>query len=221
MKYYAIRNGRRVGVFTSWDNVKALVDGYQGAEYKSFTKKSDAEKWLNPSKDSDSDDVKEATVTVKEVKVYIDGSTFNNGKSNRRGGFGVFYSDNNPKNVSRGLPAETVTNNRAELSAFIYVLKHNKKKKLLVITDSIYNFNCFNGVKQWKNNGWKLSSGKPATNVDLLKKLYKRLKERNWSGVTLKKVDAHQKNPGKSNPGYEDWYGNDMADRLSKMAGMV
>lgn len=36
-KFYAVRKGKKTGVFESWDACKAAVDGYPGAEYKSFT----------------------------------------------------------------------------------------------------------------------------------------------------------------------------------------
>ena len=42
MKYYAVKNGRKIGIFETWDECKAQVDGYSGAEYKSFTAEADA-----------------------------------------------------------------------------------------------------------------------------------------------------------------------------------
>ena len=37
MKYYAVKKGRKTGIFTTWDDCKAQVNGYKGAVYKSFT----------------------------------------------------------------------------------------------------------------------------------------------------------------------------------------
>lgn len=36
MKYYAVATGRTTGVFTSWPEAKAQVDGFPGAVFKSF-----------------------------------------------------------------------------------------------------------------------------------------------------------------------------------------
>ena len=36
MKYYAVANGRKKGVYTTWDAAEAQVKGYKGAVYKSF-----------------------------------------------------------------------------------------------------------------------------------------------------------------------------------------
>lgn len=35
-KYYAVLKGRRPGIFYTWEDCKAQVDGYNGAKYKSF-----------------------------------------------------------------------------------------------------------------------------------------------------------------------------------------
>lgn len=36
MKYYAVRVGRVVGIFFTWDDCKRQVNGFPKAEYKSF-----------------------------------------------------------------------------------------------------------------------------------------------------------------------------------------
>ena len=43
MKYYVIWKGRKTGVFTSWPEAKALVDGFVGAKYKAFESRAAAE----------------------------------------------------------------------------------------------------------------------------------------------------------------------------------
>ena len=35
-KYYAVKKGKVTGVFENWEECKASVDGYPGAEYKGF-----------------------------------------------------------------------------------------------------------------------------------------------------------------------------------------
>ena len=41
-KWYAVRKGRDTGVFRTWAEAKPLVDGYSGAEFKSFKQRADA-----------------------------------------------------------------------------------------------------------------------------------------------------------------------------------
>lgn len=46
-KYYAIRKGRKTGIFTDhWDDVKKLVNGYSKAEYKGFPTLEEAERYM-------------------------------------------------------------------------------------------------------------------------------------------------------------------------------
>lgn len=42
-KYYVVWTGKIPGVFNSWNDCKKSIDGFPGAEYKSFTSKEEAE----------------------------------------------------------------------------------------------------------------------------------------------------------------------------------
>ena len=46
-KVYAVRKGKKTGVFYSWAECKAAVDGYPGAEYKGFPTVEEARAFLN------------------------------------------------------------------------------------------------------------------------------------------------------------------------------
>jgi len=48
-KFYAVKTGRTPGVYGTWADCKAQVDGYSGAVYKSFP--TAAEERRNRSKD--------------------------------------------------------------------------------------------------------------------------------------------------------------------------
>lgn len=45
-KLYAVKVGKRQGIFDSWNECKKLVVGYPNAEFKSFRHREDAEDWL-------------------------------------------------------------------------------------------------------------------------------------------------------------------------------
>ena len=36
MKFYAVKKGRTPGIYRTWDAAKEQIDGFSGAEYKSF-----------------------------------------------------------------------------------------------------------------------------------------------------------------------------------------
>ncbi|KAL7417057.1 hypothetical protein BDY24DRAFT_157003 [Mrakia frigida] len=45
-KFYAVGVGRKVGVFGSWDECKQQVRDFEGAKFKGFWKKREAEEWV-------------------------------------------------------------------------------------------------------------------------------------------------------------------------------
>ena len=45
-KFYAVRKGRKTGIFTTWDECRAQVHGFPCAEYKSFLTLEDAKTFM-------------------------------------------------------------------------------------------------------------------------------------------------------------------------------
>lgn len=45
-KFYTVWKGKRPGVYTKWDECKTQVEGFEGAKYKSFPSRAEAEKAL-------------------------------------------------------------------------------------------------------------------------------------------------------------------------------
>jgi ribonuclease HI len=45
-KYYVVWKGHKAGIFESWDDCKAQIKDYKGAQYKSFTSFDTAKKAL-------------------------------------------------------------------------------------------------------------------------------------------------------------------------------
>ncbi|EEU20935.1 ribonuclease H family protein [Lactobacillus mulieris] len=51
MKFYAVKKGRKIGIFRTWDECKEQVNGFSGAEYKSFSNILEASQYLDLSED--------------------------------------------------------------------------------------------------------------------------------------------------------------------------
>lgn len=45
-KYYAVREGRKVGVFTRWSEAKQQIERFSGADYKVFESEKEAKAWI-------------------------------------------------------------------------------------------------------------------------------------------------------------------------------
>jgi len=136
MPFYAVREGRKPGVYTSWPECQKQINDFKRPKYKKFDteeeaqafvdgedkpqKKADAsngkpsEKRTNPDDDTKEtkkqktdDETKSASKTDNEsVSVYIHGTCFFKGKDGQVAGIGVYWGDSDSKNVSERLNLE-------------------------------------------------------------------------------------------------------------------
>lgn len=141
---------------------------------------------------------------------YTDGSTRGNGQSGARGGVGVYYGDNDSRNVSRPLEGSRQTNQRAELSAVNDALRqapYDRPERLVIRTDSEY---AMKSMTTWgdryENNGYRTSSGSSAQNQDLIQSGRSQIRDLQSQNVSVQ--FEHVRGHGSS-------YGNQMADRLA------
>ena len=146
------------------------------------------------------------------VAVYTDGACSNNGKAAACAGVGVFWGDDDPRNVSRPVHG-AATNNVAELEAVEDALDaitamvdggHNDGDEFRILTDSLYVIQCVvTWFGAWRARGWKTASGSPVKNLDLIRRIREKL-DRLEPAVTLVHVRGHAGVPG-----------NEAADRLA------
>ena len=202
MKYYAVKKGRKIGIFTSWDECKKSVNKFSGAEFMSFKIKIDAEKYLKifnsppliPNEEEE------------RIFVYTDGGCLNNGYKNAVAGIGVYFGEGDFRNVSRRITSfkKRETNNTAEVKAILEaykILKKEilKKEKITIVSDSIY------AIRVATVYGEKITEDKP--NYKLVKKVHELFKDK--ENVNFLYVKAHTNRDDKHSKG------NAMADELA------
>ena len=122
--------------------------------------------------------------------VYTDGACSNNGKENANAGIGIYFQDNDPRNVSKRITGKQ-TNNRAELLAIIVAYFTIEKdihagKTIVIGTDSEYAIRCFTtyGEKCVKQC-WR----KDIPNKELVQQGYELFKD--TPTVSLMHIRAH------------------------------
>jgi ribonuclease HI len=156
------------------------------------------------------------------INIYTDGSCFNNGKKNATGAIGVFFGDDDERNISLAITdTDTkITNQTMELLACINALdKLNASEKAYIYTDSTYVINCMTSwIKNWEQNNWKTTANKDVENIDLIKLLYQKSKN---NLVIFKHINSHTIEPSKDSSKYCHWYGNNKADRLAVNANLL
>jgi len=178
-KLYAVAVGRQCGIFTDWATAEKQVKGFPGARYKSFLKKSDAEKWLEDpvyseklsSSRKTTADVADAENNSADIVIYTDGGSINNPGP---GGYGVVIVEGGGKlELSGGF--RLTTNNRMEMMAAIVALQRfeTRMDTIRIYSDSSYLVNGINKgwVRRWQRNGWKKSDGQNVLNTDLWQQL--------------------------------------------------
>jgi ribonuclease HI len=148
--------------------------------------------------------------------IYTDGACYDNGKRGARAGFGVFFSVDNPKNISGRLPGPQQTNQRAELYAVLKALEsiyfalesgEDIAKTVYILSDSEY---VVKGLTiwavSWERSGWTKALGSPVVSSDLFKRARDMMKLLGMNGVQV--CFQHV-------PGHRGIIGNEEADRLA------
>ena len=86
------------------------------------------------------------------IPIYTDGACSKNGYAYAKAGIGVFFGDNDERNVSALVNSDyKQTNNVAELLAFIRAIKivANDGNKYIIYTDSEYVIKCATKFNSW------------------------------------------------------------------------
>jgi ribonuclease HI len=145
--------------------------------------------------------------------VYTDGACSNNGSVDAQAGFGIFFSENDPRNASQKVIGKQ-SNNTAELYAVFHLYDIIKEDilnglKIGIVTDSQYVIRCLTsyGQKLDKQN-W--ISKKIIPNKDLVKQTYELYKDK--ENIKFIHIFAHTDNTDIHS------IGNDHADKLANKA---
>ncbi len=73
-KFYAVRKGKQTGILSSWEECRAVVEGFPGAEYKSFSGLADAENYLREANVPQGQETWAVVSPSDAVIAYVDGS---------------------------------------------------------------------------------------------------------------------------------------------------
>lgn len=148
MKYYAVRKGRIPGIYTTWDECKTQVEGYSGAEYKSFASEWEAKKYVYglPKKPK-------STGKIKEPYAYVDGSFNNKAKLYGCGVLlvannGQKYEATNNGNDSEMLKMHNVAGEILGVYEAVNLAIRLGLKSLTIIHD-------YEGLAKWVEGSWK------------------------------------------------------------------
>lgn len=194
IKYYAVKNGKVTGVFNTWTECRDSVEGYPGAEYKSFASQKEAEAFLG---------VAEETEGLRELPdegwllAYVDGSYDDSLKKYSFGCVfllpdGHIYTQYGNGDREQSLQHRNVT---GEMLGAMYAVKTamlNGFRGIAICYD-------YQGIEKWVTGEWR-------SKTELTQKYARAMGD--WGKsieIRFRKVAAH------TNIEY-----NELADRLAK-----
>lgn len=211
-KIYAVRQGRKTGLFDTWGECQKQVTGYPGAEYKSFTSLEDARAFLQgeasgwggsgaeffPKHRENSEDYRKYLQVPGTAVAYVDGSY-----ENSCGDFScgvVFLYEGQEEHFSKRYSDKELAamrNVAGEIkgaeTAMRYALERGVKK--LVI------YHDYEGIAKWCNGAWKANKEGTKAYQSYYEEIKKQIQ------IIFIKVKGHS----------GDEY-NDLADKLAKKA---
>jgi len=148
------------------------------------------------------------------IRVFTDGSCRNNGKKNAIAGIGVYFGENDIRNISRKIQGKQ-SNNTAELSAVIEVFhvlqtELDQGYSVYIYSDSEYTIRCSGSYgEKCKKNKWKNNKGY-IPNHELVKIIYEYFQK--YPNASIHHIKAHTGLPDDLS------IGNDNADQLANQA---
>lgn len=194
-KYYAVKVGKKPGIYHSWESCKAVVDGYTGAVYKSFKTLAEAESFIGGAAMKNTAKV---DGVMPEVYAFIDGS-FNN--ATKVYGYGGFLVHNGTKEILSGAGSETEMASMRNVAGEVLGSMAAMEKALELGLKEITIYYDYLGIEMWATGAWKRNKTGTIAYYDYVKSIEDRIK------IHFVKVKGHS--------GVE---GNEEADILAKRA---
>lgn len=200
-KVYAVRKGKTTGLFYSWNECEKAVNGYPGAEFKSFLTEEEAKKYLGNEKIKTENAYIPDTsdMEVGRLLAYVDGSfdvaigkyAFGcviltpDGEIIRESGNG----DNPEALAIRNVAGEML----GAMTAVRWAIKHGY--------DTIELRYDYEGIEKWATGAWKAKNALTQKYAEYMQR------QKRYIKISFQKVKAHS----------GDYY-NEEADKLAKEA---
>lgn len=199
-KVYAVRKGRTTGLFMSWDDCKAQVDGFAGAEYKSFADPADAMAYLGLISGTGAPG---GSGFPEGVRAYVDGS-FDAANGRYSCGVVIVETDAEGKSETTELnaafddaEAAQQRNIAGEIMGSKLAIDHCMANGL----KSVEIYHDYEGIGAWADGRWKANNPLTKGYRDYVADARKSM------DIRFVKVKAHAGNKY-----------NELADRLAKKA---
>lgn len=144
---------------------------------------------------------------------FTDGASHNNGYSNCRCSWAVYFNENDSRNEA-GEIFDSPSNQKAELYAIYKALEKTKNdENVAIVTDSKYSIDCLTKWhKNWEKNNWKTTKKEVVKHSKLIQDCLEITAKKQ---ITWVHINSHKKEPkDKTSNEWFLWKGNNMADKM-------
>ena len=187
--YYAVKAGRKPGIYETWSECQEQIMGYSGAVYQGFVKLEDAEAYMSvaTSKEAASDKALHSIVAEADdntLIAYVDGSYSDEKRKYSYGCVLIRSGEVIEELCGSGSHPESLAmrNVSGELLGAITAIKKAKEKGF----PSVLIHYDYAGIEQWANGGWKAKNSGTKYYCEFVKEQRKAGLE-----ISFQKVQAH------------------------------
>lgn len=197
-KVYAVRKGKKIGLFYSWNECEAAVSGYPGAEYKGFATEEEANAYLGMKQEIVENHNTDEIIDNK-LLAYVDGSFDETLGKYAFGCIIITPNGETIKEFGNGDNPESlaIRNVAGEMLGAMYAVKWAIKNGY----DNIELHYDYEGIEKWAIGEWKAKNTLTQKYAAFMKE------QQSIIRINFQKVKAHS----------GDFY-NEEADRLAKKA---
>ncbi|MDD4169705.1 MAG: ribonuclease H family protein [Desulfotomaculaceae bacterium] len=183
-KYYAVKQGRKTGIFNSWLECKEQVEGYKNASYKGFATIKEAQNYLELENGFRRLQSTENNKPSRTLVAYVDGSFSEN---QNMYSYGCVLSGDETKTISgigNNPDIVAMRNVAGELLGAVEAIKwayENNYKSIVIYHD-------YQGIAKWATGEWEAKKEGTKKYVEFINR-YKNLLD-----IKFNKVEAHSGN---------------------------
>lgn len=183
-KFYAVKVGRELGIFRTWEECRKRVEGYPNSIYKSFSNYEEAYSFIYGENSfyKEKDDEK---LEVSDITAYIDGSY--DDKIKYYGYAGIIFYNNEKIEFSFSGNEVSIIKQRnvaGEIKASMYVLNFALEERV----KSIEIFYDYAGIEKWATKEWEAKNDFTKLYVKYIDDIKENL------SIKFTKVKAHSGN---------------------------